>query len=255
MRSKLLLTFALLWPGSALAATVTVQPGDTLTRLAVRHGTAEQALVRANPALRTGALIAGARLNLPSAPPPRRWTVRRGDTLSLIARHQGTTLAALLAANPGLDPRRPLLVGQRLTVPSQGTITRQPVTPTVRAASIRVTPVLPVQGRVTTPFLERHPSVDLAAPVGTPVRAARPGVVTESRFDAQSGWGWTVVVDHGDGMLTRYSHNSENLAQVGARVEAGQVITRVGSTGNSTGPHLDYRMTVQGTPVDPLSLY
>lgn len=255
MTAKLLLTLTLTWLGLAAAATVTVQPGDTLTRLAVRHGTTVQALVQANPALRQGTLLAGARLTLPAVSPARGWTVRGGDTLSLIAKRQGTTLAALLAANPGLDPQRPLRVGQRLLLPARLAVTRAPGTPTVRAASIRVTAVMPVQGRLTTPFLERHPSVDLAAPAGTPIRAARPGVVTESRFDAQSGWGWTLVVDHGDGMTTRYSHNSANLARVGTRVEAGQVIARVGSTGNSTGPHLDYRVTVQGTLVNPLSLY
>ncbi|WP_264778885.1 peptidoglycan DD-metalloendopeptidase family protein [Deinococcus aetherius] len=254
MRAKLLLILALLGGGRVGAATVTVQRGDTLTRLAVRHGTTAQALVKANPGLRQGALMAGTRLTLPSPPAPV-WTVRRGDTLSLIARRQGTTLAALLAANPGLDAQQPLLVGQRLTLPSRGAVTRQPSAATVRAASIRVTAVMPVQGRLTTSFSDTHPSIDLAAPTSTPVRAARPGVVTESSFDGRSGWGWTVLVDHGDGMTTRYSHNSANLVRVGARVEAGQVIARVGSTGNSTGPHLDYRVTVQGAPVDPFSLY
>ncbi|MEF2278410.1 M23 family metallopeptidase [Deinococcus sp. YIM 134068] len=253
MRVPFIATLALTWLSLAAAATVTVQPGDTLTRLAVRHGTTVNALIQANPSLRQGLLKAGARLTLPGA--VGSWTVRRGDTLSTVAQRQGITLAALLSANRGLDPQAPLQVGQKLALPSTRSAARQPATPTVRAAAIRVTAVMPVQGRLTTPFLASHPSLDLAAPTGTPIRAARPGVVTESHFDSQSGWGWTVLVDHGDGMTTRYSHNSANLARVGTRVEAGQVIARVGSTGNSTGPHLDYRVTVQGTPVNPLSLY
>ena len=253
MRAPFIATRALTWLSLAAAATITVQPGDTLTRLAVRHGTTVTALTQANPSVRQGTLRAGARLTLPGT--VNVWTVRRGDTLFTIAQRQGTTLAVLLAANRGLDPQAALQVGQKLALPSRRSAARQPATPTVRAVSIRVTAVLPVQGRVTTPFLASHPSLDLAAPTGTPIRAARPGVVTQSYFDARSGWGWTILVDHGDGMTTRYSHNSTNLARVGTRVAAGQVIARVGSTGNSTGPHLDYRVTVQGMPVNPLSLY
>ncbi|EYB66339.1 hypothetical protein DEIPH_ctg139orf0059 [Deinococcus phoenicis] len=164
-------------------------------------------------------------------------------------------MAALVAANRGLNAQQPLQVGQKLTLPSRMAASqRSPTMPVVRPASIRVSPVMPVTGRVTTPFRSGHEGVDLAVPTGTPIRAAAPGVVTESRFDAQSGWGWTIVVDHGNGLQTRYSHNSANLVPVGSRVEAGQVIGRVGSTGNSTGPHLDYRVTVQGQPISPFSL-
>lgn len=254
MRRQLLLTLVLSGLPVAAAATVSTQPGDTLTRLAVRYGTTPQALARANPALPQGALKAGTRVTLPP-PVGRVWTVQPGDTLSGIARREGTTVAALVAANRGLNAQQPLQVGQKLTLPSRMAASqRSPTMPVVRPASIRVSPVMPVTGRVTTPFRSGHEGVDLAVPTGTPIRAAAPGVVTESRFDAQSGWGWTIVVDHGNGLQTRYSHNSANLVPVGSRVEAGQVIGRVGSTGNSTGPHLDYRVTVQGQPISPFSL-
>ncbi|WP_034388552.1 M23 family metallopeptidase [Deinococcus sp. YIM 77859] len=254
MRRQLLLALVLSSLHVAAAATVNAQPGDTLNRLAVRYGTTPQALARANPTLPQGALKAGTRVTLPP-PATRMWTVRPGDTLSAIARREGTTVDALVAANRGLNPQQPLQVGQKLTLPSRlAAAPRSAATPVVRPASIRVTPVMPVTGRLTTPFRDGHEGVDLAAPSGTPIRAAAPGVVTESRFDARSGWGWTVVVDHGNGLQTRYSHNSANLVPVGRRVEAGQVIGRVGSTGNSTGPHLDYRVTVQEQPINPFSL-
>ncbi|MEW6421263.1 MAG: M23 family metallopeptidase, partial [Deinococcota bacterium] len=76
----------------------------------------------------------------------------------------------------------------------------------------------------------------------------------ESRFDARSGWGWTVLLEHEGGWRTRYSHNSANVAQVGEQVRGGQLIARVGSTGRSTGPHVDYRVYVAGVAVDPLAL-
>ncbi|OOV11884.1 LysM peptidoglycan-binding domain-containing M23 family metallopeptidase [Deinococcus sp. LM3] len=186
-------------------------------------------------------------------------TVKPGDTLYGIAKRQGVTLNTLLANNRGLNPQLALKVGQVLQVPS-----RAPARPvatgsaggaTVRAAGIRVTAVVPVQGRLTSSYSAAHPGLDLAAPIGTPVLAARGGRVTESRFDGRTGWGWTIVVDHGDGMTSRYSHNSANLVWAGQFVKTGEVIARVGSTGNSTGPHLDFRVMVGGRVINPMSLY
>lgn len=214
---------------------------------------------------------------VPGTPPGTAviWKVQRGETLYGIARRYGISLADLLALNPAMDARQPLMVGRALVVPASGAVqaalpgpvppppapletggpSLAPVAdPDVRA-ELNVRWVLPVSGaRLTSEFSPQHPGLDLAAPSGTPVLAAAAGVVTESRLDTRTGWGWTVVVDHGNGWRTRYSHNSENIAQVGDQVEAGQWIARVGSTGNSTGPHLDYRVLVAGTPVNPLEL-
>ncbi|GHF58053.1 murein DD-endopeptidase MepM/ murein hydrolase activator NlpD [Deinococcus metalli] len=252
MRSPLCLILTVLI-GTATAVTVPVARGDTLTALAARYGTSVAALRQANPSLVGDGVRAGTRLTLPASH-PAVWTVQAGDTLSSVARRQAVTLQALLNVNPGVNPQQALRIGQRLTLPSAPGQARAPTAATVRPASIRVLAALPLQGRLTTPYRTGHEGIDLAAPTGTPVRAARAGVVTESRFDARTGWGWTVVVDHGDGMTTRYSHNSANLVLEGTRVAAGQVIARVGSTGNSTGPHLDFRVVVRGTPVDPLRL-
>ena len=187
-------------------------------------------------------------------------TVKPGDTLYGIARRHSVSLDALLASNKGLNPQLALKVGQVLQVPDRPGTTRAPTSAgrsgvTVRPAGIRVTAVLPVQGRLTSPYSPAHLGLDLAALTGTHVVAARAGRVTESRYDARTGWGWTVVLDHGDGMTSRYSHNSANLVQVGQTVETGQVIARVGSTGNSTGPHLDFRVMVDGQVINPMGLY
>lgn len=187
-------------------------------------------------------------------------TVKPGDTLYGIARRQGVSLEALLAKNKGVNPQLALKVGQVLQLPDRPSATRAATVTatggaTVRPAGIRVTAVLPVQGRLTSPYSPAHLGLDLAALTGTPFVAARGGRVTESRFDARTGWGWTIVLDHGDGMTTRYSHNSANLVQVGQTVETGQVIGRVGSTGNSTGPHLDFRVMVNDKVINPMGLY
>ena len=96
----------------------------------------------------------------------------------------------------------------------------------------------------------RHAGIDLAAPYGTPIMATGSGVVT--RAGSSGGYGLMVGLDHGGGMETRYAHMSRYIVRPGDRVSEGQVIGYVGSTGNSTGPHLHYEMLVGGRPVNPL---
>jgi murein DD-endopeptidase MepM/ murein hydrolase activator NlpD len=93
--------------------------------------------------------------------------------------------------------------------------------------------------------------VDILAPEGTPVRAARDGIVVYS--DNQlSGYGNLVIIDHGNNLATVYGHNSVNLVRLGASVRRGTVIARVGQTGNASTPHLHFEVRRGQTPVDPL---
>ena len=184
------------------------------------------------------------------------YTVKAGDTLYRIAKAKSINMTALGAVNPRLDLSRALQIGQIIQLPVITRIAGQPQAAVIRNASIRVSWSLPVQGVITTPYYgnAEHAGIDIAAPAGTPIRVPKAGTVTESRFDSQTGWGWTVVVDYGEGILARYSHNQMNLVRVGDTVQPGQVIARLGSTGNSTGPHVDYRVTFNGVPVNPLAL-
>ncbi len=97
---------------------------------------------------------------------------------------------------------------------------------------------------------EFHRGVDMAAPRGTPVLSAAEGVVTFS------GWlniyGLVLRIDHGNGYETKYAHLDKMLVEVGDRVIKGQMIGLVGSTGRSTGPHLHYEVSIDGTEVNPL---
>jgi murein DD-endopeptidase MepM/ murein hydrolase activator NlpD len=94
-----------------------------------------------------------------------------------------------------------------------------------------------------------HPGLDFPAPAGTPVAAAAGGRVTRAGWN--DGYGLTVVVYHGRGVRTRYAHLSSIAVGRGARVRAGWLVGRVGTTGNSTGPHLHFEITVRGGAVDP----
>ena len=114
---------------------------------------------------------------------------------------------------------------------------------------------LPVQGRITSPAglrrdpidgtLRNHQGVDIAVPTGTPVRPVASGVVVYS--GVRGGYGNMVIVEHGDGMLTLYAHNSTNLSSVGEQVTDGTTIALSGSTGRSTGPHLHFEAWKDGT--------
>ena len=99
--------------------------------------------------------------------------------------------------------------------------------------------------------LRPHLAVDYGAPVGTPVRAVADGVVTRAGWDG--GFGLTITIRHARGYETMYNHLSKMEVRRGQRVRQRQVIGRVGTTGLSTGPHLDYRVRKAGVFVNPLS--
>ncbi|WP_435200363.1 M23 family metallopeptidase [Qipengyuania sp. 902] len=97
-----------------------------------------------------------------------------------------------------------------------------------------------------------HGGIDLAAATGTPVAATSSGVVLSAGW--RGGYGILVRLSHGGTVETRYAHLSAVAVRAGDRVQAGQTIGYVGSTGRSTGPHLHYETRVDGRPVDPASL-
>lgn len=119
--------------------------------------------------------------------------------------------------------------------------------------------VRPADGRISSEFGPRvhpvtgkqrpHNGIDVAGPVGAPIRAAADGTVTFA--GVRGGYGNLIIVDHGDGRETYYAHNSANGVSAGDRVSAGQHIGAVGATGQVTGPHLHFEVRVNGTPVEP----
>ena len=113
--------------------------------------------------------------------------------------------------------------------------------------------IWPVRGRVTSGYGYRwgrmHAGIDIAAPTGTPIRAAKNGRVIFS--GTMNGYGNVVVVDHGGGFSTLYAHQSRIASSRGQGVDQGQVIGYVGSTGRSTGPHLHFETRVDGNPRNP----
>lgn len=109
------------------------------------------------------------------------------------------------------------------------------------------TRVHPITGKVKT-----HTGIDMAAPQGTDIHAAAGGVVIVAEW--WSGYGNTVIIDHGDNVWTLYGHIRNNgiVVEKGQQVKKGQKIAEVGSTGNSTGPHCHFEVRINGNPVDPM---
>lgn len=110
----------------------------------------------------------------------------------------------------------------------------------------------PVNGYVLTQvYWSGHPGIDLSTSFRQPIFASDSGTVVFSGWD-DTGYGYFVVIDHGNGYKTTYGHNEANLVSVGQTVVQGQQIAESGNTGNSTGNHLDFRILYNGVFLNPL---
>ncbi|HET8662362.1 MAG TPA: peptidoglycan DD-metalloendopeptidase family protein [Micromonosporaceae bacterium] len=96
-----------------------------------------------------------------------------------------------------------------------------------------------------------HAGVDLGKPEGTPYYAAHAGTVVLARWN--SGYGYCIIIDHGNGVETVYGHSSRILVREGQHVQAGDLIGLIGNTGYSFGPHLHFEVHINGSPTDPVN--
>jgi murein DD-endopeptidase MepM/ murein hydrolase activator NlpD len=121
--------------------------------------------------------------------------------------------------------------------------------------------IMPTQGWLTSAFssmrehpilhiMRPHEGIDVTAPMGSPIEAPAAGTVIDAGWE--TGYGNTVTIDHGYGIVTKFAHASKVLVTKGQHVSRGQRIALVGNTGLATGPHLHYEVHVNGRPVDPL---
>ena len=118
--------------------------------------------------------------------------------------------------------------------------------------------IWPARGVLTSGYGQRwgrpHRGIDIAAPIGTPIVAAAPGVISYAGYN-DGGFGYLVEVDHADGTMTRYAHNSRLLVKAGQQVNQGEQVSEMGSTGFSTGPHLHFEIHPGGKgAVNPIAL-
>ena len=117
----------------------------------------------------------------------------------------------------------------------------------------------PLEGDISSPYGRRnnpfsgeptfHSGVDISASPGTPIRATADGIVCYSGWTQSSGY--VVLIEHGCGFSTAYAHNRRNAVKVGQRVERGEIVGYIGSTGKSTGPHVHYEVWEKGKRINP----
>ena len=202
----------------SLGEVVKVTSGDSLTTIATRHGLSLSELRQLNPGVNLARLVIGSELRVANAAP-----------------------RALLAIRPGVSggaswPSLPQLPGGARPNQLQSFL-------------------WPAKGVFTSGYGWRwgrmHKGIDIANNVGTPIVAAKDGIVAYSGWS--SGYGYLVELNHGDGTSTRYAHNSRLLVRKGQLVPQGQTISLMGSTGRSTGPHLHFEILPAGRgAVNPL---
>ena len=153
----------------------------------------------------------------------------------------------LFASWTTLDNKTAPKDGEPLTVVERPTVSVPSLTPVngARMSSGFGMRIHPVRGG-----RRMHKGIDLAAPTGTPVYATADGIVDLARWGR--GYGLYIKLDHGASLETRYAHLSRLAVAAGERVQKGDVIGYVGSTGWSTGPHLHYEVRVDGVAVNPI---
>lgn len=189
----------------------------------------------------------------------RYYTACRGDNFVIISRRLGFT-PELLAAMNDLSPGYCCQGGEKLLLPVQTTRTRQTLAArngALRNGSGRIWQK-PLTGEVTSAFASvrgdsRHHGMDIAAASGTAIAAVHGGTVLEAGWK-NSIYGYAVLIDHGNGWQTMYAHCSDVLVKPGQKVKQGQSIALVGSTGNSTGPHLHLELKKDGVFLDPADI-
>lgn len=239
-------------------STYIVQPGDTISGIAAKFGLDPETLVWSNPDLEKNPDFLSIGLELTVLPLNGIYhQVAAGDSLESIASTFKADLQAIIDLSLNeLDAENPTLqVGAWIVVPG-GT---KPFVPRPVTAFSAPAPVdasvgsgifnWPASGSVSQGYFNYHPAIDIAGWTGAPVSAADSGYVVVAGWDNM--YGYHIVIDHSNGYQTMYAHLSAYYVDAGQNVVSGQQIGEMGSTGNSTGPHLHFEVrdgTIQRNP-------
>lgn len=238
-------------PRLLLFETHSIQRGDIVGDLAISFGLNEDTILSVNGIRNSRLLQIGQVLRIPNQDGIMS-TVLRNDSLETMAARYNSDVEAIRVANQLFTASaRP---GTELFIPGGrlSWMERQEINGDLF--------IWPLSGRITSGFgwrrdpfgsgrREFHNGIDIAAPMGTPIRAAKPGRVSAVGFD--NIWGNFVVITHPRGYRTLYAHMSRVRVRHGAYVGAGERIGDVGSTGRSTGPHLHFTVFRQGSVINP----
>jgi murein DD-endopeptidase MepM/ murein hydrolase activator NlpD len=227
-----------------------VQDGDTLWSIAADHGLNLDTIRWANPDFRRNpdVLSIGQQLRIPPVNGALH-DVAPGDTVASIAQRWHVTPADIRGFVPnGLSGNAQPVPGSVVVVP-HGTLEVELPHP---GATPGYAFAWPTAGPVSQGYHGGHAAIDLSGPYGSSVYASRGGTISATGW-AETGYGYLVVLTHADGFSTYYSHLKGHWVEVGQWVNQGDLIGAVGSTGNSTGPHVHFEIRLNGVRQNPLA--
>ncbi|MCE2467879.1 MAG: peptidoglycan DD-metalloendopeptidase family protein [Caldilineaceae bacterium] len=242
-----------------------VEQGDTVWGLAAGRGLKRTTIQWANPSLDDiSHLSVGDVLTIPAVDGAMHRIVP-GDTLSQLANVYGADINDIVSYEPNrlASTATQLQVGTDLMIP--GGV--KPLLPTAsRGASINFNIKAPAgalsatgifvkpldRSHITQGYWDAHRAIDYSSRTGAPIKTLDHGTVAYATYGWNYGYGNMVVVDHGNGYTSLYAHLSTVYVRQGQAVRQGEVLGTLGSTGNSTGPHLHLELRLHGVNVNPL---
>lgn len=246
-------------PDSDQITTYIVRQGDTLSQIADMYDVSVNTILWAND-LPKGTALKKDQMLVILPITGISHTVKKGDTLKTIATKYKGDITEIGIFND-INEQSVLTVGEKIIIP-EGELSTPTVTKTASKTGPKVTKskngektwgtsapsqdgyyIRPISGGRMSQGLHGFNSVDLAAPIGTPIKAAAAGTVIVERHGGWGGgYGNYIVIKHNNGTQTLYAHNSKNLVSIGQTVSQGQQIALLGSTGRSTGPHVHFEV-------------
>ena len=244
----------------------TVAKGDTLWIIAQKYNVRMYDIINLNQLQNVNRLSVGQKLNIPSSALAAEQSsnsnstavqdtqrkdvvhyVQKGETLWQISQQYQVSVQSIAGANRISENSR-IFVGQKLVIPNARSAPRS-----------SLSFVWPINGLITSHYGVRtlggrsdyHTGIDIDGRTGASIRAAESGKVSYNGYI--NGYGNVIIIDHQGGYSTVYAHNSANLVQKGQSVKRGDIIARLGATGNATGSHLHFEIRVNSKPVNPLN--
>jgi len=245
-----------------------VEEGETISSIADRYGLQVDTLLWENDLTATSKIQPGDELNILPVDGIRH-KVTRGETIYSIGRRYGLSDSQVQVIvdypfNEFLnDETFELVVGQHLmvpqgvppaaiaTTPRSGTVGA--ITPDAGSVSATGSFIWPASGSISQNYSFYHKAVDISNRGGGPILAADAGAVITAGWPDNSGYGNRVAIDHGNGFVTLYAHMSSVSVRVGQRVNRGDLLGQMGSTGRSTGVHLHFEIRQGGALLHPLN--
>jgi LysM repeat protein len=250
----------------------TIQEGDTISSIARRFKVSINTILWENDLKATSLIKPGKQLTILPVTGVAH-VVNRGQTLGQIAKLYDIKEEDILKINDIKNPGQ-IIAGAKIIIPggnklataSSTNISRQVTSSAEKLKSIITkdrtsSAVIPTGGkmawpttgyRITQYYSWRHTGLDIADKIGTPIYAADSGTVQTVGYN-RGGYGNQIVINHGGGKQTRYAHLSAFDVRVGQKVNKGQYIGAMGSTGRSTGPHLHFEVIINGSRYNPLN--